>query len=778
MRKIESINRPRGSTLMLKKTLIAAAALLTLLVIAAIALIASFDPNDYKDDLTRIVREKQQRTLKIDGDIKLSFWPKLGIRLGKTSLSEHASEQPFASINAAHLSLAVMPLLRKELVIDEIRLDGVNAILTRDKAGKTNVDDLIATDKDAKDKPAGAQGEALKFDIAGFVLEDSNLELRDNQGGTQVSLKDVALRTGRIAPGVPIELDLKANVDAREPKVAGNVALKGGLTFDAKAGRYAITKFDANIDGSGFGIRNGKLSLKGNALVELSGQRIETDGLSIKASGMRGSEPFELNLDAPKLAINPQSASGSAISGSAKLSGAQSADIKFNATGVSGNAQSFSIAKLTLDFKLKQGARDLSGTFASPLRGNINGRSFELATIAADITVNDPAMTQKTVRLPISGSARADLTKQSVSADIATRFDESNIRSKLGMSRFDAPAFTFDIDVDRLNVDRYIPVAPKGDAAPTAGTPAAAEQPIDLAALKTLNATGEVRLGALQAKGIKANQIVVKVRAAAGRLDIPVMSANLYQGTLSGSASVSATNQYAFRQTLSNVSINPLMKDAVNRDLLEGRGNIGMNLTSNGNTVSAIKRALDGTASMSLRDGAVKGINLAQTLRDVKSKIGMANQTQTADKGAKTDFSELSATFAVRNGVASNNDLSLKSPFIRVGGAGTIDIGQGSMDYLAKATVVNTSTGQDGKDLRQLRDLAIPVRIVGPFERLSYEVQWLAISSDALKATVKDKLLESLGGRRPATTAPAQPGAPAESVEDKLKNQLKGLFGR
>lgn len=769
---------------MFKKTLIAAAVLLTLLTIAAIALISSFDPNDYKDDLTTIVREKQQRTLKIDGDIKLSYFPKLGIKLGKTSLSERASEQPFASINEAHLALAVMPLLRKELVIDEIRLDGVSAVLTRDKSGKTNVDDLITPEKDAKDKPSDDQGQVVKLDIAGFMLEDSNLELRDSQGGMQVSLKNVALRTGRIAPGVPIELDLRADVDAREPRVAGKVALKGGLTFDAKAGRYAISKFDANINGSGFGIRDGKLSLKGNALLDLSGQRIETDGLSLEASGMRGSAPFELELDAPRLAISPQSASGSAIKGSAKLSGAQSADVKFNATGVSGNAQSFSIAKLTLDFKLKQGARDLSGTFSSPLRGNINGRSFELPTIAADITINDPAMTQKTVRLPISGSARADLTKQNVSANIATRFDESNIRGKLGMTRFNAPALTFDVDVDQLNVDRYIPVAPKGDAAPPASksASAAAEKPIDLSALKTLNATGEVRLGALQVKGVKANKIVVAVRAAGGRLDIPVMSANLYQGTLNGSASVSATNQYAFKQTLSNVAINPLMKDAVNRDLLEGRGNIGMNLTSNGSTVGAIKRALDGSASMSLRDGAVKGINLAQTLRDVKSKIGMANQTQTADKGAKTDFSELSATFAVRNGVASNNDLSLKSPFIRVGGAGTIDVGQGSMDYLAKATVVNTSTGQDGKDLRQLKDLAIPVRIVGPFERLSYEVQRLAISSDALKATVKDKLqeklLESLGGRRPATSTPAQQGAPAQTSEDKLKNQLKGLFGR
>ena len=70
--------------------------LLALLVAGYFA--ATFNPNDYKDDIIKLVKEKKDRTLHIDGDIKLTFWPKIGADLGKIALSEHQSETEFASV--------------------------------------------------------------------------------------------------------------------------------------------------------------------------------------------------------------------------------------------------------------------------------------------------------------------------------------------------------------------------------------------------------------------------------------------------------------------------------------------------------------------------------------------------------------------------------------------------------------------------------------------------------------------------------------------------------
>jgi AsmA protein len=144
----------------------------------------------------------------------------------------------------------------------------------------------------------------------------------------------------------------------------------------------------------------------------------------------------------------------------------------------------------------------------------------------------------------------------------------------------------------------------------------------------------------------------------------------------------------------------------------------------------------------------------------------------------------------IKNGIATSNDLDAKSPFVRLGGAGTVDIPAGTMDYLAKATVVNTSGGQDAKDLAQLKGLTIPVKINGPFDALKYDVQYGAIAgslvTDKAKESVKDAVKDKLGGKlglgKPAEQAPAQGSQPQPqqqpSAQDKAKEKLRGLLGR
>ena len=82
------------------------------LVAGAVAYIAlTFDPNAYKPQIIKAVKDSKQRTLKLDGDIKLYFFPSIGASLGKVSLSEFQSEQEFVSVENAAVSLKLLPLL-------------------------------------------------------------------------------------------------------------------------------------------------------------------------------------------------------------------------------------------------------------------------------------------------------------------------------------------------------------------------------------------------------------------------------------------------------------------------------------------------------------------------------------------------------------------------------------------------------------------------------------------------------------------------------------------
>jgi AsmA protein len=362
--------------------------------------------------------------------------------------------------------------------------------------------------------------------------------------------------------------------------------------------------------------------------------------------------------------------------------------------------------------------------------------------------------------MPLAGQLHADLKKQTAKGALSTRFDESNIALKFDVARFSPLDLGFDLEIDRLDVDKYLPPEKPGDSKKGEGVKNEGEGKIDLSTLKGLNVHGNARIGQFQVSNVKATNIKLKIDAEDGKLDIAPHSMNLYEGTLTGAMSVNANgNAVALREDLSGIRINPLLKDLADKDLVDGRGDVKLNVATRGATVTAMKQGLDGTASVMLRDGAFKGINLAQSFREMKALVSSKQDSvQQAKATDKTDFSEMSASFKIANGVAHNEDLVMKSPFLRLGGSGDIDIGHGAMNYLAKASVVGTSGGQGAKDLEHLQGVTVPVRVTGPFDKLAYKIEFAAVAEGALKAKVDEKKQE---------------------LKQKAKDELiKGLFGK
>jgi AsmA protein len=185
-----------------------------------------------------------------------------------------------------------------------------------------------------------------------------------------------------------------------------------------------------------------------------------------------------------------------------------------------------------------------------------------------------------------------------------------------------------------------------------------------------------------------------------------------------------------------------------------------------------MKKGLNGTASIALKDGAVKGVDVAALLRQAKAILGSKRSLEQQAKGSqKTDFSELTGTFVLKNGVAHNEDLQAKSPLLRVTGAGDINIGEGTMDYTAKASLVATSTGQGGKDRADVAGITAPVRITGPYENLSYSVDVAALATDVAKDALARELERRLGGGQAGKAGEKPSGGSTRDV-------LRGLFGR
>src|SRR3954463_8891073 len=175
----------------LKYVLIGTGGLLVLAIVAVAVFAMTFDPNRYKAQIEAAVKEKTGRTLKLEGDLKVAIFPSLGADVAKVTLSERASNQEFLSLDSAHASVALLPLLHGEVIIDRVKVAGLKANIVKGKDGKFNFDDLLQA-KDAKPAPESKEekkGDAkapVKFDIAGVGIERSAISYKDLATGQEL----------------------------------------------------------------------------------------------------------------------------------------------------------------------------------------------------------------------------------------------------------------------------------------------------------------------------------------------------------------------------------------------------------------------------------------------------------------------------------------------------------------------------------------------------------------------------------------------------------------
>lgn len=766
----------------LKYVLFAVAGLVVLVGAALAYVAATFNPNQYKPQIVQAVKEKTQRTLTLDGDIALSFWPSIGAKIGKASLSERGSDREFAAVEEAHVSLKLLPLLSKQAVVDTVRVKGLRANLIKARDGKTNVDDLAGAPEKEAPAAKGAQP-PFAVDVAGVQIEDATIHYTDQAAGVKYALTKLDLKTGRIAPRVPTRVDLSVHAQGDKPKLDLQTDLKTKLMFDPGVS-VALDDLSLDAKGAVADVRNLVLKATGSAMANAKAGEFTVSKLNVSFTGTSGKDALDIKLDVPRLSLTADKAAGDKVAVVAKITGPDGAThAALTLPGIEGTAEAFRSSAASMDLDMKRGDLGVKAKLASPLSGNAKAQQLSLPQLRASVTATGPNLPGKSISGELAGAATVDGAKQSANANLAGKIADSNVKALLGVNGFAPPAVTFNIDVDQLDVDRYLPPKAGSGAGGTAGQAGrkSPEQPFDLTGLRGLRGNGSLRFGNLKANNVKASNVRMAVKANGGRVDVNPLTAAFYQGSLSSAITVNAAPAmptFAAKHNMSGINIGAFLKDLANNDTLEGKGNLTADVTTQGNTVSALKKALNGNAAVKLADGAVKGIDIAGSIRSAKARLGSlrGEHSQQADKSQKTDFSELTATFRIANGIARNNDLSLKSPLLRVGGEGDINIGEDTINYLVKASIVGTSQGQGGRELADLKGVTVPVRVAGPLGSPNYKLDFSAMAADTAKQKVLDQVQKRLGGGGAgAGDAAKQEGTqPGTSTRDRLR----GLFGR
>jgi AsmA protein len=704
-----------GKALKIIVGLIALAAVL----IIALALVLPFivNPNDFKGRIAEAVQESTGRTLNIDGDISLSVFPWLGLDIGPTRLSNAPGfgDQPMASVQQVQVRVKLLPLLHKQLEMDTVRLSGLNLQLGRDAAGHSNWEDLFG--KAGEKSHAGAQhpeGEAgsplAGLAIGGVEVTDARVSWDDRSNGSRYELSELSFTTGAIDPGKPFELDLRFGMNSTKPAVSGHANLSGKVLIAESLRAFSVNDAELKLDLQGDGVPGGKqrLSLATAVAVDLERQTLEMPKLALETLG--------LNINGV-----------------------------VNGTGIGGSEPH--------------------------LKGTLEVGEF----VPVDVIQALGQVPPHTADAGALGKAGAALqweatTRYAEATSLQLQLDDTHITGRLRVNDFAKPALDFAVQIDQIDLDRYLPPREKEAAATVPASPGGAAaggaETFPVETLRGLNLTGTVRIGTLKAYNLRSSNIEFTLKSKDGLLRVHPAVASMYEGHYSGDISLDVRGkipQLSLDEHVKSIQVGPLLKDLSGDDKLSGTGNVDVRLQGSGVTPEALRRTLSGNAAFSFTNGRVKGVNIASLLRTAQARF-RGQPPPPEDQPNETDFTELQGTATVTDGIVRNNDLSAKSPLLRITGEGQVSLPAETIDYLLTTKIVGSLKGQGGKGLDELKGVAIPVRISGTFSKPSFTPDFAAALGDVAKEKAKEKIEKKT----------------QKLLKDKLgddtKQLLKGLF--
>lgn len=676
-------------------------ALLLLGVIVVIAVGLFVDPNDYRDQIQNAVADATGRELRLEGDLELGFFPGIRIALGPAELAnaEGFGEEPFARIERAELEVAVLPLLSRRLEVGAARLNGLTLNLARNASGADNWSGLGGGSEAAPETPAPAAepgaGPALELDVGVIEIADANVTYEDASTDASWRLEDFELDASNFGPDRSFPLSMAFSLSGAE--VAVDVTAEMQATLALADNTYRLDDLEVSLDGSG------------------------------------PSWP----------------------------AGAGAARLTFDSFGADLDAETLDLENLMLDFLDMTVTGNLEGRnlFSNlALTGGVDIAEFDpqelLDTFDTHIETADPDVLR-------SASARANFVYDSSASRIGLRdmtltLDDSELVGSLGMQ---GETLTFSLDLDEINVDRYLPPATDGEAEPNEGSIDEVDLPMDL--LRTLSADGDFDLGQAQFMGLRLSDARFTFDAADGEIRI-APSASLYGGTSEGEITIAVdeeTARFSITEAVRNVDMAPLASDYLDIEELSGTGSITLDLTSAGTNIGQMRRDLDGDVAFSVTDGAWSGIDVWYELRRVRA-VTQGESAPVRPEGARqTPFSDVSASGTVEDALLTNEDFNATLPFMTVSGTGTVNLLDNALDFELTAAFAENEFVNSDALMSDLAGDSLPLSVGGTLEEPAIRPDFGAVVRERAREEVQQEVDEE-----------------REEVEDRIRNRLRDLI--
>jgi AsmA protein len=665
-----------------------------------------FDLNNYKDQITSAVEDATGRKLEIRQPITLKLFPPLSLSLGEVTFSNAKGfeEAPMAEVGSASVQVKVVALLSKKIQVGVVRLDGMKLWLGQKPDGSNNWDDLSqpqAADPEVA-TPEGS-GDAFSVDqlaIGGVEITNSQVTWVDEATNQRVFVSPIDLTIGQIRGATPFDVVGKIGLAIAEPKTALELVYKATAKLDLEAQKYQLDDLKVSLSAVGYSLPNGQqtIDLAAELVADLALQNLELNKLTINSNDVKATGNLSVTqlIDAPTF------------------------------TG------QLAIAEFV--------PREL---IAKLVEGGIP-------------TQDSKALGKASAIIRLNGN------QEVVNIEIVEMFlDDSKLSGSAALEQLSAavPFYRFDLKIDQFNVDRYLLPAADLDSNAVGHEEStdinSIEIPVEWA--KTLGLDGRFSLGELVANGLKMTNAQLEVSAKGGLVRLKRLAADAYDGSIEIAAALDARKQtprYQFHSLLSGIQAGAMQQDMLDKTYISGAASVKAKLLGAGNTVGEIRRSLSGNGDMKFANGSIHGFNVALSLQKARAVL-KGEESNVASTTQQTDFSQLTASFTVKDGSLNNPDLLVMSPAIRMDGKGDVNLVNETIDYHATPAIVASSKGRGGGSRDELKGVAVPIHCTGP------------IADPKCKIDMKLVLKAELGGKIDAEK---------EREKDTLKNQLKRLW--
>ena len=371
------------------------------------------------------------------------------------------------------------------------------------------------------------------------------------------------------------------------------------------------------------------------------------------------------------------------------------------------------------------------------------------------------------MRLDLSGKGDLDIHNELLNLDSNGTLDFEPLRAQIGIESFFDPQFRININLAKLDLTPYLPAVAAG------AKQLDQEQNFDFWWLNRLNAIGSVKIGELVLQNLYVDDLDVTLIARKNRLVLDPLSATLYEGQLSGRVEINAskdTPYFRIEQTLTDMNINTLLTDTFDTSRFEGRSNLTLDIAASGNKVSDLRNTASGKINASLKQGAIRGIDISGLLSAASQQIKLMNgQINKVDhSNAKTNFSELNATLLLKNGIAVNDDLSVSADVLKLRGGGKLNLSAGTIDYAMLA-----SANPKVPELAGLLGLTLPITFSGPISNPVFKADTANLKEQIIARQQAEAAAKAAHSQALITKAAEQAAAKKAAAQAAANNSKK-----